>query len=519
MFAVPTLLLIALAPKFYWESFNGDGAHAYESARLLLARALPFWPSAAGDIAEFPGMTSMLFAYPASWFIRLFGELEVSARLPYLLYLVALFGVVTELAEHGRTRRLNAVDHALIALSLAVYTVAVGYSATYDPYSADFALPATQDTLTVVCFLAFVLAAIEERWAWMALYAGLTYISLPSGAMLMALWLGAMAAAWKPRPWRTISVCGLTLAGCMVLAAIVPRLLAAVHLPAPGGEYGGVEMLGRFAFLQWTDVRRLAFVALPTGVLPACALIAWRAQDRLSRCLTLVTLAYFAFFFVQARSTFHHYVPAMLLPLVVFWRLDVIAHPRWRTVVLATGGIAGAASLWLSLPIHTLPNLAARIIGSSIDDRLDGYATSEAAAFRRSTLLHELFPYDLESSVPSGSYGGSPLAWNYYAHQGAGSRATANYVLQPAAASTVGMRAVATDGEATLYVRSESAWAAHRAVRPPTPAGAAVYTIPRGLLFGPLSHGEAPQVLDVEKMLEAVGIPVEDLLRRLGVRR
>jgi hypothetical protein len=519
MFAVPTLLLIALAPKFYWESFNGDGAHAYESARLLLTRALPFWPGEAGDIAEFPGMTSMLFAFPASWFIRLFGEIEASARLPYLLYVVALFGVVVELAAHHRSRRLNGLDHALIALSLAVYTVAVGYSATYDPYSADLALPATQDTLTVVCFLGFVLAAIQERWGWMVFSAALTYLSLPSGAMLMALWLGAVTVVWKPRPWRTIWIGVLAVAGCVVCAALAPRVLAAVGMPSPGGEYAGVEMLSRFAFLQWTDLRRVAFVALPTGMLPACALIAWRAQDRVSRSLTLVTLVYFGFFFVQARAAFHHYVPAMLLPLVVFWRLDVIAHPRWRTVVIATGGIAAAASLWLSLPIHAVPNIAARIIGSTIDDRLGGYATLEPGTFRRSTLLHELFPYDLESTVPSESYGGSPLAWNYYAHRGTRSPTATNYVLQSAAASASGMRPVASDGEATLYVRSENMWAAHRALRPPTPAAAAVYAIPREQLFGRLPRAEGPRVLDVEKTVEGLGVPVEDLLRRLGVRR
>ena len=90
LIVVPLILLIALSPKFYWENFNGDGAHAFESARLLLVQALPFWPSSAGEIASFPGVTSMLFAFPTSWFIRLFGEVEAAARLPFLIYHMVL---------------------------------------------------------------------------------------------------------------------------------------------------------------------------------------------------------------------------------------------------------------------------------------------------------------------------------------------------------------------------------------------------------------------------------------------
>jgi hypothetical protein len=48
----PLMVLIAFAPKFYWENFNGDGAHAFESARLLLVQSLPFWNPSAGDVAS-----------------------------------------------------------------------------------------------------------------------------------------------------------------------------------------------------------------------------------------------------------------------------------------------------------------------------------------------------------------------------------------------------------------------------------------------------------------------------------
>ena len=41
--AVPLVFLVVLTPKFFWESFNGDGAHAFLAARLLLLHPLPFF--------------------------------------------------------------------------------------------------------------------------------------------------------------------------------------------------------------------------------------------------------------------------------------------------------------------------------------------------------------------------------------------------------------------------------------------------------------------------------------------
>ncbi len=153
----PIFILIALSPKFYWENFNGDGAHTFEAARLLLNIPLPFFEAAAGGTATFPGMTSFLFIYPASWFVRLFGEIEYAVRLPLLLYLPLIYALVSALVQHGRPFRQNVIRDLLIWGALSVYTLALGYSATYNPFFADIALPATQDTLLMVCFLSFVL--------------------------------------------------------------------------------------------------------------------------------------------------------------------------------------------------------------------------------------------------------------------------------------------------------------------------------------------------------------------------
>ncbi|MBW7990527.1 MAG: hypothetical protein FVQ84_10995, partial [Planctomycetes bacterium] len=129
------LFLITLTPKIYWENFNGDGVEAFEASRLLLVQQLPFWPRSAGSIFELPNITMMLFTFPVSWFIRLFGEVEASARLPYILYVIALYGVMLSLIEHGKAKPVGRIELWLIWLGLAVYSVVMVFSATYNPYN------------------------------------------------------------------------------------------------------------------------------------------------------------------------------------------------------------------------------------------------------------------------------------------------------------------------------------------------------------------------------------------------
>jgi len=536
---VPLLLLITLAPKFYWEDFNGDGAHAFESARLLLAQALPFWDPAAGTIATFPGITSMLFAFPSSWFIRLFGELEVSARLPVLLYLVALHGTLVALIEHGRGKLLGGAERWLIWLGLAVYTVVMAFSATYSPYSADIALPATQDTLLMVCFLGFILAFLRRQGKWMILLVGLTFLSSPNGVLLIGLWL--LAAMWlgKPRPWREAMVAAGAVLASVVSAAIAPHILSALQLPTPGHEYAAGDLLKRFKLLQVADWRRVAFVAVPCGFLPVAALLAWRRQDAVARMLTLVTGAYFAFFYVQGHTALHYYVPVMLLPLVVYWRSDLFlscplnsrnnsAIPNtapsrsrlgssncFRPWMLGSSAAATLAALVISLPEDATPHSSARLLGATIENRMGGYEALDAAAFRRAMLLERIIPYDWEPNVPAESYGGSPLVWNYYAHRTDIQPRVVNYVLQQAAEpAPPGMRLLAQKDGAALYVLNESVWASHRALRPPTPAGSSVYAIRRGVLFPGIPLTEGPPLIRVKDVLKRLGFDVEGMPER-----
>lgn len=509
----PVLLVAALAPKFFWESFNGDGAHAFEATRLLLTRAVPFFPAEAGPVAGFPGLTSMLFAFPGSWYMRLFGPVDAAARLPFVLHLVLLVACLAECLPDEARRR---APFGMLWFSLAGFTLAMAFSATYNPYHADLALPAPQDTLLVVAFLGFALAFERGSPGSVAGWVALTWLSLPSGVILLGTWVVAVVLVRRPAPWRMIGATVLAIAGCAVGSAVLARLLPLAGLPAPGGEYGVAGLLRYFAFLQVTDWRRVLYVAAPGGMLPLLATLAWRRQDHLSRVLTLVSWGYFAFFYVQAHVSLHHFVPSMLLPLVVFWRtLPTLAPVPGRALALA----AGAAGIWLSAPSSWAPHLEGRDVGAALAVRIEGYRESSPAVFRATSLLSSLFPPDWDPGVPSRTYGGSPLTWNRYARHDGVLAPEVNYLLAAAgAAPPPGWSVAARDDGGELLVRDEAVLSRHRALRPDTLVGAPRLRVPRWVLFRTVPAQGGPAVLDVAAALGRAGIDVESLLRRLGIR-
>jgi hypothetical protein len=508
------LCLILLAPKFYWEVLNGDGADAMESSKLLLRQTVPFWPASAGDKAAFPGITSMLFAYPASWFLRIFGEQEAAVRFPFLLALAAVVGGIVSLIETGRKTG-AAMIAGLVWLSAAAYIAMLAFSASYDPYSADLSMPGAQDMLLVACYLGFILFFVRRRISWMALFAVLTFFSLPSGNTLILFWLMAVTLVWKPRPWREIASAGAVLFGLLLVSALLPALLARLHLPVPGNEYSLRGLLTRLNSVQWGDWRRLLFLVVPCGILPAAVLPFWKRQDQVGRSLTLVTLIYFGMFFVQAYISIHHFAPVMLLPIVVFWRSDWAGRERTRPYILAAAAGCGIIACLLSLPVNATPHQTPRIIGGAIEDRFGGYQTGDARTFRRIELFRYIVPFDWEETVPQKEYGGSPLVWNYYAQHASAETRAINYVLQPAAMpGPPGMHLLASEDDAALYVRDDRVLAEHRGLRPPSPPGSRIYAVPRWMLF----HGRQPagdvRVYNLLDTIKGLGVNLDSIVGR-----
>ena len=506
------VLVAALAPKIFWETFNGDGAHAFESSHLLLTRALPFWEGEAGEIATFPGLTTMLFAFPGSWFVRLFGELEASVRLPFVLYLIVLYTSLVAVAEEARGRP-RAIDRSLFVLPLLAYGLAMSFSATYDPYSADLALPATTDTLLIITFFAAVLAFLRREIALLCLWSTLTFLVQPNGTLLLVLWGVAALLFLRPRPVRPTLVLACTLTACFLFSSSAAWWTGVIGLPGPGGEHADVGLLSRIddrQLAEWLLLRplrtpeywqRWLFLFIPCGIVPALALFDWKRLDPPARALAATTITYFVGFYIQAQTNLHYFAPVMVMPLAVLGRSRWLAESSSRRLVLPVAAAGGVAAVLLSLPQTAKPVTAARTVGSSLEVRFGGYERMNPAFFRALDLFYEVIPRVHNSEE---HYGGSPLAWNYYAQYGANER-TINYVLQPTEQPPpAGMRLAARDQNAAVFVADDSVLAAHLALRPPRPPGASLYAVPRATMF---PRGGAP-IREV----------IRDVARRLGFR-
>jgi hypothetical protein len=376
-------------------------------------------------------------------------------------------------------------------------------------------MPGAQDLLLVACYLGFVLFFFRAQMGWMALFAALTFFSLPSGNTLILLWLVAVMLTWRPKPWREVAWAGAMLVGLFLISGLLPTVLARLHLPVPGNEYSFRGLLTRLNSVQWGDWKRLLLLIVPCGILPAAILPFWRRQDHVGKSLTLVTMAYFGMFFIQAYISIHHFAPIMVLPIVVFWRsewMDRESIPRYAVAGVAVFGIIACL---LSLPQNATSHQTPRIIGAAIEDRFGGYQAGDARTFRRIELFRNILPYDWDEAVPEKEYGGSPLVWNYYAqHAAAGDRAI-NYVLQPIAMpAPQGMRLLASEDDAALYLRDDRVLAQHRALHPLSPPGSRLYAVPRWMLF----HGRRPNndvhVYNVLDGIKRLGINLDSMVGR-----
>lgn len=481
------ICMAALVPKIYWETFHPDGHQVLETSRRLLFQAFPFWPPESGD-ASFPGFTTMLFAFPGSWFVRIFGDSEAAARLPLFFYLAVLFFAILA----AISRRIGRPGQILIWLSLVTYLLVVGYSITYNPYHADLSSPATQDTLFVVCFLGFVLAFSQRTYGWLALWTVALYTCWPSGVMLAGLWCMATLAVWKQRPKQQVLVTIAAVAGCMIAARVLGHFLPSLGIPRPGGEHGwsslleerlNIYQIGALLRLRfvWDPIflKRWLWVAVPAGILPFACLALWRKQDELSRALTLTILGYFLFFYTQALVHVHYFVPVMLLPLVVYWRMEPESLPGRRRFYLATAA-AGVSALILSWPANSRPFLTTRAIGSTIECRLPGYDRQEPRVYNAFRLFLQAIPGGWEEGVPDRRFGVLPDVWVYYAHRSRLPGIPINYVLAGRQESPPpGATLLGSNEDAALYVLNPGVMEAQRNLRLPDRPGSRVYQAPR----------------------------------------
>lgn len=506
---VPAVLAAALAPKIFWEDFNGDGIHAFGACRLLLRGPVPFWPEGSGYMTFFPGTGDCLFTWPVSWFLRLFGENESGARLPYFLFLAVLQAAVVAIAERPDRPPPGGRAHALIWLSLVSYTLVAGYSATYDPWCADFALPATQDTLFMICVLAAFGAFFDGRPAALGVWTFLATLASAGAAPVLLALVPAAVLGCRPRPWRRIAWFLACFAAAAAAGRFLPRALAVAGLPVPGGEHDVGNLLERFKYVWLLDLKRWLWLLVPAGLYPIAVVRDFRRADDATRVLLLVTLQVFALYYGMAFVSLHYFVPVMILPLAAFWRHHRVAG--WRRPGLATAacGVAALAAVAAGLPGTTSIYRGNREAGRHFDlSRLPGREEMRPEYTRGIEILEKVLPKDAHPDVPERGFGGAPQAWAWYAGERGGpdpaTRAVA--VVPEGAPAPAGAELLATDGGVSIHIRDPAAVESLRRVKPAGSPGRWLYAVPRDILFQ--RREEALQrrgLFAVKKVLEALG--------------
>jgi hypothetical protein len=296
----------------------------------------------------------------------------------------------------------------------------------------------------------------------------------------------------------------------LALVAIAATLLISLFYTFPvealtNGKVaeGGGDLVLRLRFLRFNDWGRLTYLIIPAGIVPALLMIRWRDADVQGRVLTLVSLAYFAFFYMLAFISLHHFAPAMLLPLAVLWRYEATQETgssnRLRLAVLAGVVVAVAAALPRSLtPFRATRELAQQIAFDP--GRVTG-AQLFSNTFDASRALDSLFsPYFMVAD-PQAERVGDPLSLAWYATLANPSRESARYLVQAQSAEApAGTTRIGTARGFVLYTRDVTAWRQQRGQPPPPDVRSRLYDVSRTTLFQHLGRRAGVYQVDVKEL-------------------
>lgn len=477
---IPAVVTLVMLPAIFWQDFTEDGMEALEIGRSLRWHVLPRFPDDGGYLGLGLGMVSM--GAPVSWYIQMLGASEAAARLPLTLYLPVVAMAFVALAQHGRREWLRWTDDAMILLVLAAYVAAMGYSASYDAYGADLAAPTAFETLTLLCLSGIVVALWQGRMGLMMGFVALGIFARPTALMLVLLLgvatLGFYRGQERARMLRQLAI---AFGACVLIIILYEKVYLGMLVGAPPSTGSG-SVLERYRFLRFTDLRRLLWVVIPTGILGFLSLFAFNKQDRFARQLSIALLLYFLAFFVPAFVALHHFVPVMALPIVVLIRMLHGAPSRLRGVALV-GCVAG---LGLSVP-HSLPvDRSTRAIGSRMAFEVGAYGDSPAGdsmALVGRYAVFDLFPptWDVE---PANVHVGASMPFLYYSHRAGVEPSQADYLLLPeGVAGPAPFTSVGGRRGSVAWVRDSTVWEADLASPGITTFGNPIFRIGQETLF------------------------------------
>lgn len=482
LFAIPFIFIIALLPVLFWQDLNADGFEAMEIGRTLSTAILPVFPTAAGTMGLGIGMVPM--AYPIHWFIMLFGPIEAATRLPMVLYSVVVFAALLAFIEYQAPRRMRVYEQAALLAGIAGYVAAMSFNSGYDNYFTDMSSPPAFETLTILLILGSSFFLWTGRRGWFLLFTVLGFLARPTMLLVVVLLgIGIRTAAHERRRSSLVMI-------GTAIAVWIGLLLGYEHLFLPtlsgglGPDYAGAGILNRFHYLTFTDLHRLLYAAAPVGILPALALFAYRYQDPLSRCITIVSAGYFLVFYIPAFTSLHHFVPVMILPLIVLWRLILFrTNNYWPALATGTSAVL---FIWLSLPQHFEISRVFRDIGSSTTYLVGNYQ-GNFDAYRQAILgagsLNAFFAPEWKVADTATELVGGYQQLYYARHTGQPAADTNYLVLSAGSAAPDGFSLLDSDATTSSWVKDPAQWDADRYHPPGTGYRSQLYEISRETSF------------------------------------
>lgn len=508
---LPIITLVLLTPKFHWENMNGDGAHVYHAVLFFIHTNLPGWEGASGSTTLYP-LEVILEVITGSWFFRLFGSTELSVRLPIFLGLAVLNLVILDFLRGKRDKDLGWPIILSIASTLLLYVFVLAYQTSYNPYFADIALPAAREPMLVVVLLGFIHFFRIKRPVWSAVMTLILCFTTPSAPVLIGLWMIAVFLTSETKPWTQLFWTAMGLICALAVVKSVPAALQTFGLIGDEAEFSARSIAKRLRYVSIFDIERLFYWILPLGIFPAIALIAWKQQGRFSQSLSILILLYVLFFYLQAyRILPHHFAPAMVLPLIVFWRLPLIRRKQGLFAVITLVGVVFSAVL--SRPPNYFPHTNTQRFANSISYQQSNPGAVDATelAIVEATLC-SAFPAYYSDEMANTHYAISAIAMNMYLSRGPSERQDFNYeIRQPnfpslfkapvKLAEHLGFCLYAKDEETYQTDKIQSEFV--RSI------GNQFYVVSRSKLFGTDYRIEKDKVWDLVKILDHAGVVVK----------
>jgi len=481
-FVIIAAITVILLPVLFWQDLNDDGFEALEIGRSLATKYLPAFPYESESMGLGIGMLPM--AYPVHWFIMLFGPIEVAARLPMVLYVIVMFAGLIAMIETGSRRKLFFLEEVALVLGLVTYVIATSYNSGYDPYFSDIASPAAFASLTVLLMIGSGYFIWTGQRAWFLLFTLLGFLARPTLLLFVLLMGLGLYLVMKKESKSRLYLISVSIGLWFVLLLGYEHFYLKFMLEGSVG-YPTSSILTRFQYIRIDDIQRFVYVAAAGGLIPFLSIFAFKWQDPLSRCIAFVSISYFMIFYFPAFTALHHYVPVMVLPMVVLWRVIIN-----RTDKLWPAGLVGLMAcifIWLSYPKHLEVNRVFRGIGAQIDYQIgdfNGGYNQYRAAIKGSPLLLQLFKNDWDVMDPSREMvGGQQIL--YYASRQKNPNDKINYLVaeSPLNEQSAGLLNIYNDDAGFVYVKSETLWKQARYNPMRTDFRSALYDIPQTSLF------------------------------------